>query len=232
MPSVTRSKLSKTKNMRMDSSSQMPVETQPGESFAVPQSQDISTHLNTISSFLNHIPNVPREVIDSFRALQTAITASCGNCEQYLRQRSIVIHGVPELPKTSLPSIRQADVENKVSEILDTLGVEARPWAVFRMGRRDDNKPRLTKVILPSRSQYFTVLGRARLLRDMAEFKHIYVRASLTEAERRRDFDLRMQARERNQALGRKEFVVYRGEIVKISDIPARRQSQVMLQEN
>ncbi|KIH67416.1 hypothetical protein ANCDUO_02254 [Ancylostoma duodenale] len=36
----------------------------------------------------------------------------------------------------------------------------------------------------------------------MANFKHIFIRASLTEAERRRDFDLRKQARERNQAIG------------------------------
>ncbi|KIH67417.1 hypothetical protein ANCDUO_02255 [Ancylostoma duodenale] len=133
----------------MDSSSQTPVQIQPGESFAAPQLQDVSIHLTTISTFLDHTPNLPRGVIDSFHALQAAITASCGNCENYLRQRSIVIHGIPELPKTALASVKQADVENKVSKVLDTLGVETRLWAVFRMGRWDDNKSRLTKVIFP-----------------------------------------------------------------------------------
>ncbi|KIH60879.1 hypothetical protein ANCDUO_08857 [Ancylostoma duodenale] len=160
-------------------------------------------------------PNVPRNVIDSFRALQSAISASHKSCEDYFHQRSIVIHGIPELPTNALPSERQADVEARVSDVFDALGVEARPWAVFRMGKMSETRPRLTKVILYSRSQFFAILEKARSLRQMSNYEHIFIRASLTEAERRREYDLRKEVRDRNQLLGHKQFVVYRGEIVK-----------------
>ncbi|EYC03671.1 hypothetical protein Y032_0092g2553 [Ancylostoma ceylanicum] len=216
MPVNIRSRQNKSKTNRTPSP--IPVldepNSTPGKSLHVSPLDDVATHINTISSFLENAPNVPRNVIDSFRALQSAISVSHKSCEDYFHQRSIVIHGIPELPTNALPSERQADVEARVSDVFDALGVEARPWAVFRMGKMSETRPRLTKVILHSRSQFFPILGRARSLRQMSDYKHIFIRASITEAERRREYDLRKEVRDRNQLLGHKKFVVYRAILV------------------
>ncbi|CAJ0591476.1 unnamed protein product [Cylicocyclus nassatus] len=120
--------------------------------------------------------------------------------------KSVVIHGIPELSGEKRPSERQVDVEMKVTEILDVLGVEARPSAIFRMGRATEGKPRLTKVTLPSRSHCLAVLSKARLLRNNHKYKNIFIRPSQTVEERRRDFELRKEAREKNQALSQKNI--------------------------
>ncbi|EYC23258.1 hypothetical protein Y032_0015g2556 [Ancylostoma ceylanicum] len=177
-------------------------------------------------------PNVPQQVIDSFRALQAVVSTEHENCEQYFHQRSIIIHDIPELPTNTLPSERQSYVEARVSETFDVLGVEAKPLAVFRMGRPSEARPRLAKVILPSRSQYFAILGRVKSLSQTNGYNHLFIRASLTEAERKREFDLRKEALDRNQSSGRKEYVVYRGVVVKVSEIPNLRQAQVRTKRN
>ncbi|KIH69415.1 hypothetical protein ANCDUO_00246 [Ancylostoma duodenale] len=141
-----------------------------------------------------------------------------------------IVHGIPELPTDALPSERQADIEAKVLRILDALGVEATPWAVFRMGKMSEDRPHLTKVILPSRSHYYAVPGRARSLKEMCNYRHIFIRASLTEAERKKEYDLRQEVRNRNHSLCHGECVVYKGEVVKVLDIPSLRRSQRMSQ--
>ncbi|EYC37229.1 hypothetical protein Y032_0651g1151 [Ancylostoma ceylanicum] len=233
MPVSTRSRRNRNKDESPTSVPEVPgMPSPPGEFVTDSKLPDVTTHLNTISAFLEHTPNVPRSVIESFHALQSIISGPHKNCEDYFHRRSIVIQGIPELPLSTIPSVRQADVEAKVTEVLDALGVEARPWAVFRMGRWSETKPRLTKVILPARSQYLAILGRAKSLRDTSKYKHIFIRASLTEEERRKEYDLRKEAREKNQSLGHKEYVVYRGQVVKISDIPNMREGQEKPQGN
>ncbi|KAL6743856.1 hypothetical protein Aduo_016847 [Ancylostoma duodenale] len=232
MPATTRSRRNRNKDGSPINVPEVPLASPAGESVLDSKLQDVSVHLNTISAFLESTPNVPRSVVESFHALQSIISVPHKNCEDFLHRRSIVIQGIPELPLSTIPSVRQADVEAKVTEVFDALGVEARPWAVFRMGRWSETKPRLTKVILPSRSQYLTVLGRARSLRDTSKYKHIFIRASLTEEERRKEYDLRREAREKNQSLGHKEYVVYRGKVVRISDIPNIRERQGKPQGN
>lgn len=59
----------------------------------------VTTHLNPISSFLEHASNVLRSVIESFHALQPLTTLSHKNGKDYLQQTSSVIHDI--LPKYS-----------------------------------------------------------------------------------------------------------------------------------
>ncbi|KAL6727820.1 hypothetical protein Aduo_009663 [Ancylostoma duodenale] len=92
------------------------------------------------------------------------------------------------------------------------------------MGRPAEVKPRLTKVVLPFRSHYFMVLGKARRLRELPEFMHVFIRPSLTAEARKHAYNLRQEAHSKNQALGHGELVVYRGQIVRVSEIPKLRE--------
>lgn len=118
--------------------------------------------------------------------------------EDEKRSRSIVISGLgEEFHVSEKPSERQKKLEGQVTQILDVLDVECRPVEIYRMGRRDENRPRLVKVVLPSASHFRVILAKARELRHRG-FTHIFIRRSMTREERQREFELRQQARERN----------------------------------
>ncbi|KAK6023416.1 hypothetical protein OSTOST_10798, partial [Ostertagia ostertagi] len=118
------------------------------------------------------------------------------------RQRSIVLYGVPEAEKTLAPSQRQAHTESFVTSVLDALDIETHPVEIYRMG---------------------SFLSRARKLHAIPAFKEIYIRKSMTRDERQKEKDLRNQARELNlkEHNGEHVYVVYKGELMKASDIPS-----------
>ncbi|KIH49647.1 hypothetical protein ANCDUO_20277, partial [Ancylostoma duodenale] len=72
------------------------------------------------------------------------------NCDNEKRSRSIVLSGLPEPPEQIRASEKQDELERSVSDILDILDVDCRPSEVFRMGRINEGRPRLVKLILPS----------------------------------------------------------------------------------
>ncbi|EYC16424.1 hypothetical protein Y032_0033g2651 [Ancylostoma ceylanicum] len=143
------------------------------------------------------------------------------------RSRSIVISGVAEAEGDLSPSERLAHTEAAVNNVLDVLGVEARPSEVYRMGALTEGKPRLIKCVLPSAQFYSVALRNARSLRSISGFDHIFVRRSMTREEREKDRDLRRQVRELNDKdhHGNRVFVVYRNQIVKASEIPKLKHS-------
>ncbi|RCN33118.1 hypothetical protein ANCCAN_21061 [Ancylostoma caninum] len=96
------------------------------------------------------------------------------------RLRSIVISGVPEL--------ESAFIRDKL-HILAHLNVECFPVAVYRLGKQA-HRPRLIKVVLPSQKFQRMAVKRASLLRFFPE-KGIFLRESLTDAERKRRRDER-----------------------------------------
>ncbi|KAL6741903.1 hypothetical protein Aduo_015110 [Ancylostoma duodenale] len=141
--------------------------------------------------------------------------------EAETRARTIVISGLEEADSRMLPSQHQADVEKKVTEVLDVLNVQCRPSDIFRIGKMDNSRPRLVKVVLPSTYHWRIALANARLLRS-SKFSYVFVRRSMSSEERKREFELRQQARDLNHAKGEREWVVFRGELKRISDLPKR----------
>ncbi|KAK6044864.1 endonuclease/exonuclease/phosphatase family protein, partial [Cooperia oncophora] len=122
------------------------------------------------------------------------------------RARSLVISGLPEAPVDMRPSARQDDLESKVCKLLDILRVECRPLEIYRLGKLADSRPRLVKLVLPSRSHWATALSNSRLLRD-SEFANVYIRKSMTPAERKRDYELRTECKERNKRANARVWV-------------------------
>ncbi|KIH65078.1 hypothetical protein ANCDUO_04601 [Ancylostoma duodenale] len=128
------------------------------------------------------------------------------------KERSIVICGLPECGMEKPFLERQKNLEEKVAGILDVLKVDCLPEVVFRMGTYNETRPRLVKVVLPSRSHWAKALANAHVLSHI-DYRNVYVRKSMTAAERARDFELRQQARKENQSKPTREWIVYKGEL-------------------
>lgn len=137
------------------------------------------------------------------------------------RGRSIVISGLEEWGMDKPLLERHKHLEERVADILDALNVDCVPEVTYRMGKYNDLKPRLVKIVLPSRTHWALALSNAHLLRR-TQFANIYVRKSMTSAERAREYELRQQARSRNEGKQSREWVVYRGELVHVSNIPRK----------
>ncbi|KIH56949.1 hypothetical protein ANCDUO_12868 [Ancylostoma duodenale] len=144
-----------------------------------------------------------------------------------INPREIIENAPAEAEGDLNPSERLAHTEAAVQNVLDVLGVEARPSEVYRLGVVSDGKPRLIKCVLPSQRFYFVALRNARSLRSVSGFDHIYVRRSMSREEREKDKHKRRQAQELNEKNhgGNRVFVVYGNQVVKASDIPKIKKS-------
>ncbi|EYC07323.1 hypothetical protein Y032_0071g592 [Ancylostoma ceylanicum] len=138
--------------------------------------------------------------------------------EEDKRSRSFVLAGVEEAPSNLQASQRQKHLKDKVFGILDALDIECRPTEIRRMGRPDPNRTRLIKVVFPSKHEWSTALSRAHLLRS-AGFGEVYIRRSMRDVERKREYELRQLARERNRQVGSKEWVVYKWELKRTAEL-------------
>ncbi|KAK6763045.1 hypothetical protein RB195_023662 [Necator americanus] len=155
-------------------------------------------------------------------ALKTKITQKMADgVEAEKRGRSIVITGLAELGADRSLTERQRDLEEKVSNVLDAPEVDYLPEVACRLGKFNANKPRLVKDVLLSRSHWAKALSRAHLLRSTS-FSNIFVRKSMTAAERKRDYELRHEARLRNERSSTREWVVYKDTLTHITELPRK----------
>ncbi|EYC35254.1 hypothetical protein Y032_1099g3603 [Ancylostoma ceylanicum] len=142
--------------------------------------------------------------------------------EMEKRSRSLVISGIEEPPETMRASERRKYLENKVTDILDAVDVDCFPSEVFWMGKPNSSRTRLVKVVLPSSFYWRRALANARFLRN-SNFQGVFIRRSMSAEERKREFELRQLARDRNKGKKDREWVVYRGQLVQISELASRR---------
>lgn len=164
-------------------------------------------------------------VIDQMlRALSDKIPKDFSDAiEAEKRARSLVISGIEEPDQSLGASEKSRFLQERVNEILDVLNVDCAPSEVFWMGKFDPSRKRLVKVLLPSTYYWKRALANARMLRS-SDYSGVFIRKSMTEEERRHEYELRQIARERNRGKANKEWVVYRGQLTLVSDL-ARRKS-------
>ncbi|WKY08257.1 hypothetical protein Q1695_007622 [Nippostrongylus brasiliensis] len=162
------------------------------------------------------------EAIGLLEEFVSKLPLTCRNCcESDKRARSAVFHGIPE-PDSNLPSTqRHAYTEKYIAGILDTLDIETRPIEISRMGKAVNGKPRLVKCVFSDRRYLFQMLSPSRKLRSSPIYAGVFVRKSMAREERDKEAELRKQAQDLNQRNhgGSRVFVVYRGEVVRASDI-------------
>lgn len=106
--------------------------------------------------------------------------------------RAIVIGNVPESPSEH-PVARAEHDLHSVKSIVNSLGVEVNPISVYRMGNIG-SRPRLLKVILPTRKHQRMLVARAPWLRN-SPFRGTWLRQSLPKEERDRRREERWRGR-------------------------------------
>lgn len=114
------------------------------------------------------------------------------------RRRSIIVSHVSEVKYASIRD-RVCHDYNVVCQVLQFLGVECYPLAVYRLGRPTSGRDRLLKVVLPSSRFQQIVLNRVKRMRFFV-IKGIFIRPSLTAEERRRQRELRTHSSSQGQS--------------------------------
>ena len=167
---------------------------------------------------LNKDPNIDRVLNVLAQKLQNGVL---DDIEAEKRSRTIVISGVEEPPNGLRPTERAADLKKKVDDLLDVLEIDCPVHDIFRVGKSNGSRPPLVKVVFPSKFYWRKALSNSPKLRR-AGFNNIYIRKSMTADERQHEYELRRQARERNAGKPTREWVVFRGELKHVSELPRR----------
>jgi hypothetical protein len=134
----------------------------------------------------------------SKQAISTPANSNIAAILEEKRRRTLVLRNVPEA-ENDIPSCRQLADEALVASVLDTLDIQVRPIAIFRLGERTPDKPRFLMIELPTRSYLVAALRNGRLLKD-SDYKHIFVGQSMT-AEERRKWSLQRSKRHQPSSL-------------------------------
>ena len=125
------------------------------------------------------------------------------------RECNLVVSGIDE----------EKEAEEAIPSILSALGVTVEVEAIRRMGRdKEEGKTRLVWVQLSSKSQRNSVLEKAKKLKQIDEWKTVYINKDMTEAERKQAYQLRKALRDRRdkerEEGGSRVFVIHRGRII------------------
>jgi hypothetical protein len=102
------------------------------------------------------------------------------------RERSLVLVNLPE-STAEKPSKRVKDDQQAAEDILDELGIQAPVLTTYRMGKQNNNHPRLLKLVLPASVFRNMALGSWKRNRNNIKKKQNYqqliIRPSLSQAE-------------------------------------------------
>ncbi|VDO73083.1 unnamed protein product [Heligmosomoides polygyrus] len=79
-------------------------------------------------------------------------------------------------------------------------------------------KPRLIKVVVPSKYYWRKALSSARHLCGMGH-ADVFVRGSMIAEERKRKYELRQQDNEKNKGKATREWVVFCGQLRQVFDL-------------
>ena len=188
-----------------------------------------------VGKLTNALQEMVQPLRDQIKELQKEVTelkASNGNGSSYgkppayimdsleekERLRSIVVSGVAET--TGKPSERHSNDCSSIEKLIDELNVDASAVQIFRMGQTMNtqngtnskpginSKPRLLKVVLQNSHQQKEMVKAARGLKNSIVFKGVYIRPSLTIAQRVQENNFQIELKARRQ---KNERVVMRG---------------------
>lgn len=139
--------------------------------------------------------------------------------EQRERDKIVVLDMVPEQEHQSFSARNSADLA-LARAISDKLQLTGTIFATERLGKLNPKRPRKLKLFFLSRSNALNFLKAFHIKsRQDSTLSGIFARKSLSDAERKKEFELRQIAKERS-VKEKVHFVVYAGEVVKKDDIP------------
>jgi hypothetical protein len=102
------------------------------------------------------------------------------------RERSLVLVNLPE-STAEKPSKRVKEDQQAAEDILDELGIQAPVLTTYRMGKQNNNHPRLLKLVLPASVFRNMALGSWKRNRNNIKkkppYQQLIIRPSLSPAE-------------------------------------------------
>ena len=102
------------------------------------------------------------------------------------RRMNLVFHGVPETDA-------EHDID-QVAEILSTglhMDFDRHISSMYRIGKIDENKPRPLRIVVNSLDGKKEILSRAKELRNVENFKRMFISPDLTRRQQKVDKELR-----------------------------------------
>lgn len=142
---------------------------------------------------INEQLNIIAQRLDSNSSSPNALSA-----EEIERKRSIVIAGVPESDDDS-PYLKWKADKTKVTQILKQCEVESGAQ-IYRLGKPSPDKTRLIKAVFPASVFVGQALKGQKKMRSDPDMCHqkVFIRPSLTKAQRDAEFQLREEVRRQN----------------------------------
>ena len=130
------------------------------------------------------------------------------------RKHNVVIHNLRETEGQTHEERTKGDDEKFKIMVKDGMKLVVQTTKTFRVGKKDDNKPRLMVVTLTNMADKMEILKLAASLRD-TEWSRVYVTPDLTWKEREEGRQLRSELARRKEA-GEEHIWIRRGRIVPI----------------
>lgn len=138
--------------------------------------------------------------------------------ERIHRRDNIIISGVPELSEGTAEERKRKDceiVQDILNKIVDEVPISK---AIYRLGRPRPDRARPIRVVGLDASDKANILRKSRSLKRDTNYGKIYVNPDLTPRQQKEAKELRDELKMRKE-IGEDDIVIYRGKIVKTSQI-------------
>ena len=128
---------------------------------------------------------------------------------------------------TDSPTSRAQEDRNKVLKVMDTCGPEFLPITTYRMGRlQPAGRPRLLKIQLLTKQAAISALRNRGKLSLNPETKNYFLRASMSNDERKKYNELAAERNQLNAGLSSDEreknrYVIYANKLMRANNLVA-----------
>lgn len=136
------------------------------------------------------------------------------NEEKERRKLNLIIYNMPESTADSAIDRRDAD-EGEMCELLQEIGFDNMQIThSSRLGKKDENRPRLLRVGLTDYMLKQAILRRSRMLRQTDRWERVFIAPDLTFKERDERKVLLDEMKTRKEA-GEENLTIYKNRIIK-----------------
>ena len=178
------------------------------ESLEFTKSEDCSTAAKHVITLLSHL-------------LAQASPTAINPVDEHRRQHSIIISGLSE-SESEFPQERAEEDTAEVKNLLDVLDIEAMPITVYRMGERDNDRPRLIKVEMPTKGHIRLIHQNKARLAKSKNYSTVRIRPSMTKEQRESRKLLIDQCNDmrKKDNTNQYDYVIWRNQVVARAEIP------------
>ena len=136
--------------------------------------------------------------------------------ERNMRKENVIMTNIAESVSNDTNERKMFD-HQQAEKILRAVNVEANIVQVIRLGQRSSH-PRPMKVKLSSEKEQKEILKRARTLKDIDDYKNIYINRDLTplEQKERKSLleELKKKKQESEEKGGEERWIIRKGKVV------------------